>query len=125
MTEFRLTRASNLPFPTRAREVRGEIRFGAAPPPPLPQDAPAWRWVHPGDLAVDFRPLGFGVHGREALGWYASPDSVRIILDPTVDHGHVEIVGSASGAGLDGRWELISDFARAGGEVTLRRLLPR
>ena len=119
---FRLIHTSRLPLPTLAREVSGEVRFAPAAPPPLPEDAPAWRLVHQGEVAVDFRPFGFVLGETEALGWYASPDTVRIILDPTVDHGHVEVVGSGTATELGGRWELISDLARARGEFTLRRL---
>ena len=119
---FVLTRSSRLPFPTLAREVSGEIRFSPAAPPPLAQDAATWRLVYPGTAAVDFLPLGFKLGNAEALGWHATPDTVRIILDPTVDHGGVEVVGTGTGNDLSGRWELISDLARAEGHFTLRRI---
>jgi hypothetical protein len=119
---FQLTTTSRLPFPTLGREVSGEVRFAPAAPPPLPQDVPTWRLVHAGVFAIDFRPFGFVVSGTETLGWYESPDTVRIILDPNVDHGNVELVGSGTATDLGGRWELLSDLGRAEGEFTLRRL---
>jgi hypothetical protein len=56
------------------------------------------------------------------LGWYQGQDTVRIILDPTVDHGHVELVGSGAADEIAGHWHLISDPARAEGEFWLRRV---
>jgi hypothetical protein len=120
--QFRLTTASRLPFPILRRKLSGEMRFAPAAPPPLPQDAPTWRWVHQGEVVVDFQPFGFVLGGTETLGWYESPDTVRIILDPNVDHGNVELVGSGTATELGGRWQLVSDLARAEGEFTLRRL---
>jgi hypothetical protein len=51
------------------------------------QNAPTWNLVHEGSVAVEFRPLDFVLGRAEALGWHESPDTVRIILDPSVDHG--------------------------------------
>ena len=119
---FRLAAASRLPYPTTAREVSGELRFRPAPEPAQPQDSAAWRPVHEGSSAVEFRPLGFTLGSAETLGWHIAEDTVRIILDPTVDHGHVELVGNRTADEVSGRWQLISDPARAHGEFRLRRL---
>jgi len=78
--------------------------------------------VHAGTLAGDMRPFGFVLGTPEALGWYEGGDTVRIILDPTVDHGHVELVGTGAVDEIVGRWHLIGDPARAEGEFRLRRL---
>ena len=119
---FRLDTASRLPFAAQAREVTGQLYFRPAPPASLPQDARTWRLVHPGTVAVEFKPFGFALGTTEALGWYQGKDTVRIILDPTVDHGHVELVGSGAAEEIDGHWQLISDPARAEGEFRLHRL---
>lgn len=119
---FRLSTHSRLPYPTTAREVSGELLFRPAPAPPRSQGSAAWPLVHEGSSAVEFRPLGFTLGSAEILGWYITEDTVRIILDPTVDHGHVELVGKRTADGVSGRWQLISDPARAHGEFGLRRL---
>jgi hypothetical protein len=118
---FRLDSAAGLPSVTRAREVTGRLEFRPAPPASLPHDVRTWRRVHTGTLAIDFTPLGFAVAGSETLGWYGDGDTVRIILDPSVDHGHVELVGSGSADQIDGRWRLIGDPAQAEGVFQLRR----
>ena len=119
---FRLDSASRLPLATRAHEVTGEVRFSPAPPAPIPQDSATLRRVHAGTAAIEFKPFGFVLHSAEVLGWYEGRDTVRIILDPTVDHGHVELVGSPAADAVVGRWRLNSDLARAEGEFRLRRL---
>jgi hypothetical protein len=119
---FRLERGSRLPLATRAHEVTGEVRFSSAPSAPTPQDAATWRRVHAGTAAIEFKPFGFVLGSAEVLGWYQGRDTVRIIFDPTVDHGNVELVGSAEADAVVGRWRLNSDLARAEGEFRLRRL---
>jgi hypothetical protein len=119
---FRLDTASRLPSETSAREVTGVVHFSPALAAPSPQSSPADRVVHAGTSAIDFRPFGFVLGSAEVLGWYENPDTVRIILDPTVDHGHLELVGSAEPADVTGHWRLHGDPARAEGEFRLHRL---
>jgi hypothetical protein len=121
---FRLDTAFSLPFATRAREVTARLEFRPAPPvlpAPSGEDAPQGRPVHAGSLAGDFRPFGFALGTPEVLGWYEGGDTVRIILDPAVDHGHVELVGSRVADEVVGRWRLIGDPARAEGAFRLSR----
>ena len=119
---FRLDSASRLSLATQAHEVTGEVLFSSAPSAPTPHDAATWRRVHAGATAIEFKPFGFVLGSAEALGWYEGGDTVRIIFDPTVDHGNVELVGSAVANAVVGRWRLNSDPARAEGEFRLRRV---
>lgn len=119
---LRLDSASRLPLATRAHELTGEVRFSSAPSAPTPQNAARCCRVHAGTIAIEFKPFGFVLGTAEALGWYEGGDTVRIIFDPTVDHGHVELVGSAVADAVVGHWRLNGDPARAEGEFRLRRM---
>jgi hypothetical protein len=119
--QFRLDTASRLPFATRAQELSGQVDFKPAPPAPSPREGSTWRLVHAGTAAVEFMPFGFALGSTEVLAWYEGRDTVRIILDPTVDHGHVELLGTLEAHEVVGRWRLNSDLARAEGEFRLRR----
>ena len=71
-----------------------------------------------GHSTLDFSPLGFRPGSSEVLAIVES-GAVRLILDPTVDHGHV--VGTVTGGveGLAGTWYLNSRPARASGAMRL------
>ncbi|MGH7630206.1 MAG: hypothetical protein ACREOF_12680, partial [Gemmatimonadales bacterium] len=99
---FDLDTAWQLAEPVRTRQLRGALRFD--PVPPVPGGAPAERPVHAGVFAVDFVQFGFRSQSTEALGWYDGPANVRIVLNPVVDHGVIELVGMRVGDSVAGQW---------------------
>jgi hypothetical protein len=113
---FELDSAWRLPGTPSARVASGRLWFEDA------SDAPAGAApVYPGRFSVDFSVLGFQPGGQEAIGWYLPGDSLRIILDPSVDHGHLELVGAQAVNRIVGRWTLIGDPSGARGRFTLTR----
>lgn len=116
---FTLDSAWRLPKPRRARSLTGVIVL--QPAPVAPPSALRSRPVHPGRFTLDFTPFGFTVTDDEVIAWFSTPDSIRIILNPTVDHGHMEVVGVLQPDRIEGEWHLISDRSGARGSVRLRR----
>jgi hypothetical protein len=106
----------------RAHALSGVLALG--PVPATSPEGDSVPVVHAGHVTVDFEPFGFKLWHDEALGWHMSQDSVRIILDPTVDHGLVELIGTQRGDRIQGRWQLISDPSGAVGAFTLDRVAP-
>ena len=117
---FELDDARELPAPTRARSVAGTIRLDESSATFTP-DSAVIRQVHAGRFAVDFRPFGFALRAEEALGWLESPTEFKLILDLSVDHGNLDLVGTLAGGEVVGTWMLNSRPARAGGRFRLRR----
>ena len=78
--------------------------------------------MHPGSFEIDFGRFGFTLSTTEALGWSVNADSMRATLNPTVDHGHVDVHGAFRGETIAGTWRYVSDPGGATGtfEVTRR-----
>ena len=119
--EFRLDSAWRLPQPPSARSVRARLQFS-----PVGDATPATtsaRAVHPGTFSIEFTRFGFTLSTREALGWSTTPDSMRAVLNPTVDHGLVELHGTLTNGGsvAVGTWRYGADPGGARGTFTLRR----
>jgi hypothetical protein len=111
--ELALLDSRELPLAVTARAILGEIR--------LDRIASDTGETYVGHSTIDFSPLGFRLGSTEVLAIVES-GAVRLILDPTVDHGHV--VGTLTGGreGLAGTWYLNSRPARASGALRLERV---
>jgi len=57
----------------------------------------------------------------EALAWRESGESIRILLNPVVDHGVIELSGTRAGNTITGQWTMTGDPATARGRFVLRR----
>lgn len=116
---FRLDSASRLPQPTTARSIPARIRFN-----PVGDASPTTsssRSVHPGTFEIDFGRFGFTLSTNQALGWSVTEDSMRATLNPTVDHGLVEVHGAFRGDTIVGTWRYTSDPGGATGTFAIRR----
>jgi hypothetical protein len=116
---FKLDSAWRLPESATAQSVSARLRFN-----PVGDASPTTssaRTVHPGTFDIDFSRFGFTLSTREALGWSVSADSMRATLNPTVDHGLVEVHGSFRGDAIVGTWRYTSDPGGATGTLELRR----
>ncbi len=83
------------------------------------------RSVHPGMFEIDFTRFGFTLSTPEALGWSVTADSMRAVLNPTVDHGLVEVHGAFRGDTIAGTWRYTSDPGGARGTFEIRRVPTR
>jgi hypothetical protein len=79
------------------------------------------RRVHAGSSVIDFAPFGFTLGKPETIAWPLAADSVRMILNPSVDHGLVELDGIRKGERIEGQWQMISDPGGARGTFVLER----
>ena len=117
--EVRVLEARELPLPVKARTIRGELLLepvGSAPGKPAAEPAA----VYTGRSTVSFAPLGFLLTSDEVMV-AVEEGRIRMILDPTVDHGHVVAILTGGDDELVGTWSLNSRPARASGSITLRR----
>jgi len=120
---FRLDSTWKLQQRPAARAVSAMLHFN-----PVGDASPTTssaRSVHPGTFDVDFSRFGFTLSTREALGWSASDDSMRATLNPTVDHGLVEVHGTFRGDTIVGTWRYTSDPGGAMGTFSIRRTSAR
>ena len=102
-----------------ARSVSARLHFN-----PVGDASPTTssaRSVHPGTFEIDFSRFGFTLSTQEALGWSVTDDSMRATLNPTVDHGLVEVHGVFRGDTIVGTWRYTSDPGGAAGTFSLRR----
>jgi hypothetical protein len=121
---FSLDSAWQLPERATARSVRVRMQFSAVGDA-TPTTSSA-RSVHPGTFEIDFSRFGFTLPTSEALGWSMSPDSLRAVLNPTVDHGLVEVHGRITdNAVAVGTWRYVSDPGGARGTFRLQRARTR
>lgn len=79
------------------------------------------RSVHPGTFEIDFARFGFTLSTQQALGWSVNDDTMRATLNPTVDHGLVEVHGAFRGDAIVGTWRYVSDPGGAAGRFEIRR----
>ena len=116
---FRLDSAWRLPERASARSTPARLHFD-----PVGDASPTTssaRSVHPGTFDIDFNRFGFTVSTREALGWSVGDDSMRATLNPTVDHGLVEVHGTFRGDTIVGTWRYTSDPGGATGTFEIRK----
>ena len=120
---FRVDSTWKLPERPSARSIPATLHFN-----PVGDASPTTssaRSVHPGTFDVDFSRFGFTLSTREALGWSVSDDSMRATLNPTVDHGLVEVHGAFRGDAIVGTWRYTSDPGGAMGTFSLRKVPSR
>ena len=116
---FKLDSAWRLPERANASSIPARLHFN-----PVGDASPATssaRTVHPGTFDIDFSRFGFTLSTREALGWSVSADSMSATLNPTVDHGLVEVRGAFRGDAIVGTWRYTSDPGGATGTFEIRR----
>ena len=116
---FRLDSTWRLTEQPSARAVPARLRFN-----PVGDASPATssaRSVHRGTFEIDFGRFGFTLSTKEALGWSVSDDSMRATLNPTVDHGVVEVHGTFRGDAIVGTWRYTSDPGGAAGRFEIRK----
>ena len=104
---FRLDSAWRLPSRASERSVPARMHFD-----PVGDASPSTsssRSVHAGTFEIDFSRFGFTLSTPEALGWSVTADSMRATLNPTVDHGLVEVHGAFRGDVIVGTWRYTSD----------------
>lgn len=117
---FRVDSVWRLPNRPTARAVRARLQF--SPVGDATPSTSSTRSVHAGTFEIDFSRFGFTLSTREALGWSVNPDSLRAVLNPTVDHGLVEIHGTIRGDSIVvGTWRYNADPGGARGTFELRR----
>jgi hypothetical protein len=120
---FRLDSTWRLPQAATARSVHARLRFN-----PVGDASPTTssaRSVYRGSFEIDFSRLGFTLSTSEALGWSVSAESMRATLNPTVDHGLVEVQGTFRGETIVGTWRYVSDPGGAAGTFAITRTSPR
>jgi hypothetical protein len=117
---FRLDSTWRLDQRASARSVPARIRFSQV------GDATATttssRSVHPGTFEIDFSRFGFTLSTSEALGWSLNDDAMRAVLNPTVDHGLVEVHGTFRGDAIAGTWRYVADPGGASGTFEIKRV---
>jgi len=77
--------------------------------------------VYSGRYSAKLQSVGLARDTGEVLVSVPPGDTTRIILDPSVDHGNLELVGKCRDGRLIGRWLRTGAPARAWGSFTLRR----
>ena len=116
---FQLDSAWQLPQRASARTVPARVQFAAVGDATPTTSSP--RSVHPGTFQIDFSRFGFTLSTQEALGWSVNADSIRAVLNPTVDHGLVEVHGAVRGDAIVGTWRYVSDPGGARGTFRLTK----
>ena len=120
---FQLDSTWKLPERPSVRAVAARLRFN-----PVGDASPTTssaRSVHPGTFEIDFTRFGFTLSTREALGWSVSDDSMHATLNPTVDHGLVEVQGTFRGDTIVGTWRYRADPGGATGTFSVRKASTR
>jgi hypothetical protein len=75
-----------------------------------------WR----GSYQLPLSSLGKGPDAGPAMARVGRGDTVRVVLNPSVDDGRVELVGVFSPAAIEGRWSRAGQPAGSGGRFALR-----
>jgi hypothetical protein len=84
------------------------------------RDSSASGIVYTGDYVADFQSVGLVKTAGEVLAFTPPGDTLRVILDPTVDHGHVELVARCRSGELRGDWIQHGDPSIAWGHFVMR-----
>jgi hypothetical protein len=106
--------ARSLPNARLGQELKGTLELTRR------DSTPAFV-VYSGRYSAKLRSVGLARDTGEVLVSVPPGDTTRIILDPLVDHGNLELVGTCRDGRLIGRWLRIGAPARACGSFTLRR----
>lgn len=116
---FRLDSAWKLPQRASERTIPARLRF--SPVGAATQAMASSRSVHAGTFEIDFSRFGFTLSTAAALGWSVNDDAMRAVLNPTIDHGLVEVHGTFRGEAIVGTWRYVADPGGASGTFDLRR----
>jgi hypothetical protein len=84
------------------------------------RDSSASWVVYTGKYTADFQSVGLFKPAGEVLAFTPRGDTLRVILDPTVDHGHVELVARCRSGELAGEWIQYGDPSSAWGRFIMR-----
>jgi hypothetical protein len=84
--------------------------------PVVGSDPPTYR----GTYQIPFSTIGLSPDAAPILLRVGRDDSVRIALNPTVDHGNVEMIGGWNRGALEGRWQWIGRPMAVWGRFTMR-----
>jgi len=120
---FRLDSTWKLSERPSARSVAARLHFNPVGDASPTTSSP--RSVHPSTFEIDFSRFGFNLSTREALGWSVSDDSMHATLNPTVDHGLVEVHGTFRGDTIVGTWRYTSDPGGGTGTFSVRKTSAR
>ena len=120
---FRLDSTWKLSEQPSAQSVAARLHFNPVGDASPTTSSP--RSVHPGTFEIAFSRFGFNLSTREALGWSVSDDSMHATLNPTVDHGLVEVQGTFRGDTIVGTWRYTSDPGGATGTFSVRKTSAR
>ena len=77
--------------------------------------------VYTGRYSAKFQSVGLARDTGEVLVSVPPGDTARIIIDPSVDHGNLELVGRCRADRVIGGWTHTGEPARARGHFSLRR----
>jgi hypothetical protein len=95
------------------RALRGSFDFTS-------RDSSASVVVYTGEYKADFQSVGLFKKTGEVLAFTPPGDTLRVILDPTVDHGHVELVARCRSGAFGGEWIQYGDPSIAWGYFIMR-----
>jgi hypothetical protein len=106
--------ASSLPNARIGRSLMGSVRLTR-------RDSTAKWVVYSGRYSAKLQSVGLARDTGEVLLSVPAGDTTRIILDPSVDHGNLELVGKCRDDRLIGNWVRTGAPARAWGRFIMRR----
>ena len=84
------------------------------------RDSSASGVVYTGEYSADFQSVGLFKKSGEVLAFTPPGDTLRVILDPTVDHGHLELVARCRSGELGGEWIQYGDPSITWGHFIMR-----
>ena len=105
--------ARELPSARVGRPLTGSLQIAS-------RDSSGSGVVYSGEYNADFQSIGLYKKIGEVLAFTPPGDTLRIILDPTVDHGHVELVARCPSGELVGEWIQYGDPSTAWGHFRMR-----
>jgi hypothetical protein len=105
--------ARQLPYARLGRRLRRSFRL-------ISRDSSSSGVVYTGEYSADFQSVGLFKKSGEVLAFTPPGDTLRVILDPTVDHGHLELVARCRSGELRGKWIQYGDPSIAWGHFVMR-----
>lgn len=84
------------------------------------RDSSASGVVYSGEYNANFQSIGLSRKMGAVLAFAPPGDTLRLILDPNVDHGNIELLARCISDGMSGRWTENGDPSRAWGHFIMR-----
>jgi len=106
--------AISLPSARIGRSLTGTVNITR-------RDSTAAFSVYSGRYSAKLQSVGLALDTGEVLVSVPAGDTTRIVLDPSVDHGNLELVGKCRGDRLVGTWLRTGAPASARGRFSMRR----